>query len=483
MVSRRVLANLVTFFVVSFALVAYGALTLLGNPLAERRSVSAVFPDASGVLTGFSASLNGVVVGTVSSVELEGDAARVTVSLDPGRELPGDVEASIVRASAVGEQRIEFTPQRGGDEPPLPDGAEVPVAVDGEPPQISRVIDTVNGLLEAVPPDALDVVVHETATALRGREEDLRALTRDLDVANREFLEHERGFRRLLITSPPLLDAVTEVAPELRRAFADTAELTELLADRRLDLVELQRHGADFADEGTSLLADESAGLACLARSFAELSEAAGAPGPLGDLEAALEHNQDFFGPVERLAVRGDAIGFPEYGSVDRSDQGWLRVQTLVPPGEPPASRYQGIRATPPIRPGDGCVNAFGTGAPAASQLDPPTPARRGGYDDPAVETIELGPIAGSTADATTDRDPAAGGTGDTPRADDTEAARSGVVEGRPAPLAAAAPIRSGRDSAPGGVSWRTVGAGLVLAVAALGTVKGAGALRRRWSR
>src|SRR5688572_8402696 len=152
MLSKRVLINLGVFFGLSFGLVLYGAVTLLGNPLAERRTATAVFPDASGILEDFSASMNGVVIGQVTGVELEGDAARVTVSLGPGGELPGDVQASIVRASAVGEQRIEFTPMRGGDEPPLPDGAEVPVIADSEPPQISRVIDTMNGLLEAIPP-------------------------------------------------------------------------------------------------------------------------------------------------------------------------------------------------------------------------------------------------------------------------------------------------------------------------------------------
>ncbi len=479
MVPKRVLLNLGVFFAISFALVIYGAVTLLGNPLAERRTATAVFPDASGILENFSASMNGVVIGHVTDVRLDGDAARVTVSLDPGQELPGDVQASIVRASAVGEQRIEFTPMRGGDEPPLPDGAEVPVAPNTDPPEISRVIDTVDELLQAIPAEDLNTVVHESAIALRGRERDLRALTRNIDVFNREFDQHEEGFRQLLATSPGLLDALTEVAPELRSGIHNTAELTGLLADRRADLTQLLRDGADFGAVADDLIVDQSANLACLASDFAALSDFAGSPGPLADLTYSLDHNQDFFGPVNALAVHGHAIGFPEYGSSERNDQGWLRVQTMVPPGEPPASRYSSIRATPDIAPGGACVNAFGRGAGPAGQADPPEPARRGGYDEPATVPVDLAAVDGSGAGATTDQDAAATGTGDTPRGDDTEASRGGATEPEPGAREDAAPIRSDREPSSGALSMFQVLAVLVVFVAAAGIVRLVSVLRR----
>ena len=61
MISRRVIINLVAFLAVAAALVGYGAFTLLGNPLRDPRQVRTTFDDASGLLPGFSASLDGVV--------------------------------------------------------------------------------------------------------------------------------------------------------------------------------------------------------------------------------------------------------------------------------------------------------------------------------------------------------------------------------------------------------------------------------------
>jgi hypothetical protein len=275
------------------------------------------------------------------------------------------------------------------------------------------------------------------------------------------------------------MDAMVEVAPELRSAFANTADLTAVLAARRDDLTQLMRDGADLGDVANDVISTNSANLACLASDFAELSDFAASPGPLANLDYSLENNQNFFGPVNALAVQGHAIGFPEYGSVERNDQGWLRVQTMVPPGEPPASRYSPLRGTPDIAPGGACVNDSGRGVGPASQVDPPEPTRRGGYDEPGVVPVDLAQVDGSSAGASGDQDPAAGGTGDTPRGDDTEASRGGATEPEPDAPEAAAPIRSDEAPSDDGINWFSILAGAIFLLAVAGIVKVVGAMRR----
>ena len=60
MINRRLVANLIVFFVVSFALVAYGVVNLLGNPLQSPTTLTTQFADASGLYPGFEVELNGV---------------------------------------------------------------------------------------------------------------------------------------------------------------------------------------------------------------------------------------------------------------------------------------------------------------------------------------------------------------------------------------------------------------------------------------
>jgi phospholipid/cholesterol/gamma-HCH transport system substrate-binding protein len=104
MIPRRVLLNLAAFLAVSLGLTAYGVFTLLRNPFAARTTVKTVLPDTAGLIKGLTATSNGVTVGTVNSVKLDpgNRSVTVSVSLDPGKKLPGDVSASVIRANPLG---------------------------------------------------------------------------------------------------------------------------------------------------------------------------------------------------------------------------------------------------------------------------------------------------------------------------------------------------------------------------------------------
>jgi virulence factor Mce-like protein len=382
MIGRRVIANLVTFLVLTGVLIAYGALTLLGNPLDEPRRISTVLSDASGLREGFSVDLNGVVVGVVDDLALDQDGVRVTVALDDDVDVPGDVEARVVRASAVGEQRLELTPTKGGTGAPLGDGDEVPQAADPSPPELSDVLRVVVDLVEAIPTEDLNTVVHEAALAVADRADDLRSLTADTDVFNRELVANQEDFRRLLAAAPPVLDALAAVGPELRSALANTRVLSEVLAERRFDLVHLMQSSADLGEQASALLEAELPNIGCLLSDFADLTAFMDSGDQLADLDTSLALNQQFFGPVDLLAPEGPAadVGL---GAGPRNDQTWLRVRTLIPPAEPPAIPYVPKRQTPDTKPGAACVSEFGPGVPAASQADPVPPLAGGELDPP----------------------------------------------------------------------------------------------------
>jgi virulence factor Mce-like protein len=379
-ISRRALVNLATFFILTALLIGYGVFDLLrGNlPIVNHpRQISTVFPDASGLRTDFSASFNGVVVGVVRHIALVHNGVKVTVALDHGVQIPGDVEARVIRASPVGEQRIDFIPMHGGTAPPLKNGAVVRAQPDSEPPLVSDVVDITVRLLKAIPADQLNTLIHEAAVALRGRSEDIRTLINASDVFSQEFLTYEQGFRQLLSSAPPVLDSVAAVGPQLRAALANTTVLTAVLAQRRDDLVALMREGARLGTAGNDLVGTQKANLACLVSDVSELTRFFAKAGPLANLDTALRTNQEFFGPIDKIAPSGPAkdIGL---GAPARTDQVWLRVRTLIPPGQPAAISYNPKRPTPPTKPGAACTNVFGNGVGPATQANPEPPAPGG---------------------------------------------------------------------------------------------------------
>ena len=126
------------------------------------------------------------------------------------------------------------------------------------------------------------------------------------------------------------------MSPEFRQALANTAVFTGTLAERSQDLTELMVNGAELRrgrpDPSSSR---QMPNLGCLFSDAADLNDFLADPAVLRNLQLGLDLNQAFFGPIDALAVEGHAIGFPQYGSTERNDQLWLRVQTLLPPGQP----------------------------------------------------------------------------------------------------------------------------------------------------
>jgi virulence factor Mce-like protein len=399
MISRRIIINLFVFFGLAALLIGYGAISLLGNPFSRGREISTVFPDASGLRPDFSASYNGVIIGVVKKIELtDGDrGVKVTIGLDKGVRVPGNVEARVIRASPVGEQRIDLVPREGGTTEPLANHAVVPAAPQSSPPVVSEVVDTVVTLLRQIPAEDLNTVVHEAAVALRGRSDDLRLLVEATDRFSNSFLEHEQGFRQLLASAPPLLDATADVGPELRSALARTRVLTDVLAQRRDDLVTLVREGSRLGVVGNDVLGSQKSNLACIISDLADLNRLLGSPATLANLDTGLALNTQFFGPIDKIAPTGPAIDLG-LGAPARNGQVWLRVRTLLPPGQPPASSYNPKRPTPATRPGAACRSEFGNGVGPASQADPEPPAKGGSIDPPsdAEAMVTPGPDSGT---------------------------------------------------------------------------------------
>ena len=66
-------------------------------PAAGQRTATAVFTDVGDLANGAQVQLADVPVGSVRSIALEGDKAKVTLAFDDGVRIPADVSAAIDR--------------------------------------------------------------------------------------------------------------------------------------------------------------------------------------------------------------------------------------------------------------------------------------------------------------------------------------------------------------------------------------------------
>jgi virulence factor Mce-like protein len=368
MISKRLIANLIVFFVVSAVLVGYGVVTLLGNPLNSPTVLTADFPDASGLFQNFTVELNGVPVGSVAGIQLTHRGTEVTMDIHPGTRVPGDVRASIAIANDLGEQVVDLVPAHGGHAPALQSGDRVPAAPNQIPANVGQVVDAATTLLRAIPAGNLNKLLGELAVSLKGEAGNLRTIISAGTTFSQEFVAYQKQFSAVLANAPPTLNAVTAVAPQLQQALANTAALLQVLAQQKSGLDTVFTQGANATSEVSQLVTTQEANLGCVFHDAAGVLSNLAQPTNLANLSQSLEGNELFFGAINHVAAEGLAKTTTR-DEADNPSQLFLRTRLLIPPVlSPAATTYTTANQIPQILPGAGCVTIDGDGVPAASQ-------------------------------------------------------------------------------------------------------------------
>lgn len=433
-ITRRVLVNLIAFGVAAVALIGYGVFDLLGNPFAATTTVSTVLPSAAGLTPNFSVAYDGIVVGSVTGISIVRGGAKVTMRIDPGEHVPSDVAARVVIANTLGQQEVELVPRparpvtaatnlSGGGRSVrtasvaavrrgvLHTGQVLPVAANSAPATIGTLVSEASRILNAIPPGALNNLLHQAAVAVSGQADNLKTIASASAAFSQEFLAYRQQFTQLLANAPPALDTVTANAQAFQQGLAATASLLAELAAQRGNLVDLFNVGSTASNDFNQLVVDNRANLGCLVHDFGALSTNLAQPTNLADLATMLQTNNEFFSIVGRVAPAGPARALTAFDH-PRNNQVQLRERLLLPPQKPAAQQYATPHGLTPIRPGAACNTEFGAGAPAVSQPGF-VPADGGTVIAPTAAESQVrggGPITptAQTAAAAVDRQPVA---------------------------------------------------------------------------
>ena len=359
-IPKRVYVNLLVFLLAAFLLVFMGARNLVLQQAEEVRYFLKL-EDASGLSSRNDVTMRGVAVGSVKDVELAQDGfVRVKITLEPGTDVPQGTIGEVVRRSPIGELTLELKPGNG---PALAAGSTIGVEDTVPPPDVSKTIELLADVLHEVPSRDLTTVVSELATAVRGRGDDIARFSVDAADLPERILEVATELEQLIETGPEVTGVFADNASVLADDITQTRLLADILRDRRYDLVDLYRNGADFTTVAGGLIAAQKANLSCLIDDFGKVNSVLALPDNLANLAATLTKNHFFFGGIEQ-SVR-----------VGKDEGTWFRVQ-LVPPAQPHARSYPEHREAPDAYPGNACRSMFGDGVGPATQPQPPELAR-----------------------------------------------------------------------------------------------------------
>lgn len=218
---------------------ASGACGLDGGE--DTMTVTAIFDSAIGVYETGDVLVLDRPVGTVHSVELDGEQVRIELRLRRDVPLPADVHAAIEAQTVLGERSITLFPSWNAEletsgATRLADGATIPLARTEVPVEPDEALQTFNELLSNLDPEAIGGLVTDGAQVLDGRGERLGVfidavadLSQTLAVVDGPMLETAASLNQIAAV-------LNQRDAQLRSLIDDFGTAVRLLADERTQI-------------------------------------------------------------------------------------------------------------------------------------------------------------------------------------------------------------------------------------------------------
>ncbi|MFC9620681.1 MCE family protein [Streptomyces sp. NPDC056930] len=200
--------------------------------------------------------LRGVVVGQVRNITADGDGARLTLAIQPGKldRIPADVTAQMLPTTLFGERFVALVPPEIPSVQSLKAGAVIPQDRSSNAIELEQVLDNVLPLLTAVQPQKLSATLTAVSQALEGRGdklgETLVTLDAHLKKLNPQLPELNADIKELVKVSTVYADA----APEVLDALTDFTTTSGTLAEQQAGLADLYGSTTASAQDATTFL-------------------------------------------------------------------------------------------------------------------------------------------------------------------------------------------------------------------------------------
>ena len=216
-------------------------------------TIQAQMPDVDNVEQNSRVRVGDVNVGTVSRIERQGWNALVTITLDGDVNLPANATAKVGQTSLLGSQHIELAAPAGEAPRGRPaEGDVIPLASSGAYPSTEQALAAVALLLNGGGLGNIQDITDALSTAFAGRENDLRSLIEQLDIAVGHLEDQTDD---IIATSESLNNLVGQIAeqkPVVDKALKTIPDALAVLRDQRDTLsealVQLGRFSALAAD-------------------------------------------------------------------------------------------------------------------------------------------------------------------------------------------------------------------------------------------
>ena len=268
MITRTVKAQLVAFAAVTAVGVSYvGAryTGLVDDVLSRGYTVQADFADSGGIFPGAEVTYRGVPVGKVGALRLSGSGG-VSVALDikdGAPRIPADTLAVVADRSAVGEQYVDLQP-RTSHGPYLLDGSAIPRGSTRVPLPTTDLVLSLDRLVNSVGKNDLRVTVDELGKAFDGTGPNLSRLVDSGNALVESASQSLPETISLIENSRKVLKTQADQGSSIKSFAHDLAALSAQLKASDGDLRKVIGNATPAAQQVDSLLKSTGPGLSVL---------------------------------------------------------------------------------------------------------------------------------------------------------------------------------------------------------------------------
>jgi phospholipid/cholesterol/gamma-HCH transport system substrate-binding protein len=227
---------------VAAALVIAGALWWVFTR-AGTTTVTAYFDKAVGIYEGSDVRVLGVEVGSVTSVEPQGEIVEVSMRIARGVDIPADARAVQITPSVVADRYVQLTPAYSGGDT-MSDGAVIDRERTATPVEVDELYASIDELARALGPEganadgALTEFVEVGAENLEGNGAALGQSIDQLSAAARTLNESRGDLYGTIENLQIFVSALAANDQQVRQFNTQLADLSGFLAGERQNLGE-----------------------------------------------------------------------------------------------------------------------------------------------------------------------------------------------------------------------------------------------------
>ena len=245
-------------------------------------TIQAELPNVTNLQPNSRVRVGDVTVGNVTSVDMQGWHALLTMTIDGDVNLPANATVKLGQTSLFGSLHIELAPPTNS--PPegrLHDGSLIPLSSAGTYPSTEQTLAAISMVLNGGGVGQVQDITEALSTAFAGRADDLRSLIGQLDIyvgylndQKDDIIAAAESLNNLvgqLAAQKPVVDKALKTIPD---ALAVLNDQRDTIADAVTQLGKFSALAADSIDQTKSALVAELTDVAPVLKSLADAGPA-----------------------------------------------------------------------------------------------------------------------------------------------------------------------------------------------------------------